>query len=142
MATSIRTKIGDKLVSELEKINRANGFNTDVLEVARRLRFIDEIDNFPSIFLVAGSEDREYLPDFSEKRTIVYLIRAYVQDDDSDAALNNLIEDIEITIRNAMKLDNLSNLVTNIIITGITTDEGLLTPEGVAEFTVAATVIQ
>jgi len=142
MAESIRTRIGNRLVSILSDISTSNGYNTDIIEVARRLKFIDEIEYFPSIYLVAASEGRNYLPDYSEERNIIYLIRAYVQDEDSDAILNDLIEDIEVAIRNDFKSSRLTNLVTNIIITEITTDEGLLNPEGVAEIVVAATIIQ
>ena len=139
---SIRTTIANRLVEILTDISVSNGYATDVQDVQRRLRFIDEIEYFPSIYLVGASEARQYLPSFQEERNIIFVIRAYIRDDDSDAAINDLIDDIENAIRADFVATRLNSLVTDIRITEITTDEGLLAPEGVAEIIVAATLFQ
>jgi len=154
MATiSLRTEIADKLVSIFGSINTSvllpdltSKFNTDVVHVERGLKFIDEIeevDGFPSIYLTGASESRQYATGGLTTRNIVFIVRGYIYDEsDSEAALNNLMEDVEIALTESYLSDNLGSLVHDIRIAEITSDEGLLTPSAVFEMLLEATVAE
>ena len=61
MYTTRRSSIVDAMVRELKKINGNGAFLTDVFNnVHPRLKFWDEIEEFPAIHINAGSETREY----------------------------------------------------------------------------------
>ena len=58
---SRRKRIVDALVSKLKTINGQGAFLTDVGEnVHPRMKFWDEVDEFPAIHLNPGAETREY----------------------------------------------------------------------------------
>jgi hypothetical protein len=132
--TSIVTALADKL-----KIIDGNApYSSDLFNNSYpKLKFWDEVQDFPSVYLVAGSETRQYHPaDF----TWAYLnisIKVYVKDESyPQEELENLINDIETVINNNRVLvyDVTNNLsTTEILIQSITTDEGLLAPYGVGE---------
>ena len=148
---SFRTQIGDKLVAMFTAINTSvmlpdlvtPKFHTDVAYCQRRLQFIDEIEQMPAILLTAASESREYLPSGLVNKHMLFIVRGYILDvNDSDAALNNLIEDVEFTLNEEFNLNRLDGLVNDIRIVEITTDEGLLSPEAVFEMILDATITE
>ena len=142
--TSSRTLIGDALVTLISNISTPT-YNTDVNHCQRRLVFIDEIEDkdlFPAVYLTAASESREYNPSQGQVRHILFIVRGYIRDDtDSDAALNNLAEDVELAINNAFFSNSFAGLLTDIRIAEITSDEGLLSPLAVFEMILDATVV-
>jgi hypothetical protein len=100
-----------------------------------KLRFWDEVNDFPSVFITPGSETREYLPaDF----TWGYLgisIKIYVRGEEPQQELEALLEDVErcVDANRVLVYDETGAETTEILITSITTDEGLLAPYGVGE---------
>lgn len=102
-----------------------------------KLKFWDEIQDFPAVYLVPGTEIREYHPaDF----TWCYLniaVKVYVKDqDDPQFELETLLHDLETCINDNRVLvyDQANSLeTTEILIQSIMTDEGLLVPYGVGE---------
>ena len=59
--TTRRLGIVNALVTKLKDINGTGDFLTDVFDnVSPRLKFWDEVEDFPAIHLNAGSETREY----------------------------------------------------------------------------------
>jgi len=139
---SIRTDIADKLVSIFDGINTTAGFQTNVAFVQRRLLFYDEIEVKPAVMVTGGSETRNYLPGQQKERIITYIVRAYINSDsESDKLLDTLVEDIESALDIEFYKDRLGGLVTNISVQEITTDEGLLAPDAVAEIVLAANII-
>ena len=134
-----RRAIVEALAVELERINGSAPFRTSVALVERRLKFWDEVDEFPAVHLNAGSESRQYQGGGYKDRFLVVTIRCYVNSpDDATEELNLLMEDIETVIEDNSQLkyvDAQNNEFTTqqITIVSIDTDEGVLEPLGVAE---------
>lgn len=100
------------------------------------LKFWDEVSNFPSIYITPGSETREYLPGDFVWGYLNLSIKLYCKGDNSQQELEDLLEDTEhcIDLNRVLVYDSAQNLsTTEIQITSITTDEGLLSPYAVGE---------
>ena len=123
-----RTEIVNRLVTQLETIST-------VAKVERRYRFLDEINDFPTVTLGATpTEDYELYGDGQQLKLLRQSIRGYVyaNRDDSLRESEALARDIESTVQQfesaARDLGVESAKVTTLL-----TDEGLMTPYGVAE---------
>lgn len=140
--TSRRQSIVNALVTELKKINGSGSFLTNVFEnVSPRLKFWDEVEDFPAIHLNAGSETRDYQGAGYKDRFLSVTIRMYVNEEDAVDALDKLIEDVETVIETNSRLtytdrQNKTQKTQQITVVSIDTDEGVLEPYGVAEMLV------
>jgi len=135
-----RTEIIEFLITNLKNINggistydNTYQYNHNVFNnVFRKIKFLDEVNDFPSIYLSAGTEIRNFQ---SENLTVAILnviIRAYVYgEDNSQTAADNLAEDIEHVIYSIG--DEPEKGILDITIENISADEGLAFPYGVAE---------
>ena len=136
---SRRKRIVDALVEKLKTINGQGAFLTDVGEnVHPRMKFWDEVDEFPAIHINAGSETRDYRSAGVRDRFLSVNIRCYVQADDAQEELNELMEDVETVIEDNSRLsykDKMNNVFykQQITVISIDTDEGVLEPLGVGE---------
>jgi len=107
-------------------------FYTDIHNNAYRgLRYIDEINDFPSLYLTSGLEQRVYQSKGLTESVVSLTIRCYVYGEEPQQQLSNLIKDIEHVIYN-MSLD-VELQVQDISVKEILTDSGLLEPYGMAE---------
>jgi hypothetical protein len=100
-------------------------------------KFWDEVNDFPCIYVVPSSESREYLPGDFKWGYLNISLKAYVKSEEPVQELENLLEDIE-TIVDANRVlvydaTTAGAETTEILITSIVTDEGLLVPYGVGE---------
>lgn len=139
---SRRMNILDALVTALKEINGSGTFLSDVGEnVHPRLKFWDEVDEFPAIHLNAGGETREYQTAGYKDRFLTVTIRCYVNEEDAQAALSSLLEDVETVLEKHSRLvyydsTYLQNTAQQITIISIDTDEGALEPLGVGEIVI------
>ena len=137
--TSRRSNIVEALAQKLKDINGAGAFLSDLQNnVHPRLKFWDEVDQFPAIHLNAGAETREYQGGGYKDRFLSVTVRCYVQEEDAQQALNVLMEDVETLIEDNAELeysDRQNNVfkTQQITIISIDTDEGVLEPLGVGE---------
>jgi len=137
--SSRRLGITNALVDKLKEIDGNGDFNTDMYgNVHPRLKFWDEVNEFPSIHVSAGSESREYQSGGYKDRFLSMTLRVYVHSEDSVEALEELLEDIETVIETNSRLsytDRRGNeqFTQQITIISIDTDEGVLEPLGVGE---------
>lgn len=137
-----RLGIVKALAEKLKEIDGNGEFNSNMYgNVHPRLKFWDEVDQFPAIHLNAGTETREYQAAGYKDRFLSVTIRVYVQDEDSVAALEELIEDIETVIETNSRLSyedrrGDEHTTQQITIVSIDTDEGVLEPLGVGEILV------
>jgi hypothetical protein len=137
--TTRRLGIITALVEKLKDINGAPPFLSDLQEnVSPRLKFWDEVEEFPAIHLNAGSETREYQGGGYKDRFLSVTVRCYVQDEDAVLALDELLEDVETVLEENSKLtykdrNNADQYTQQITIVSIDTDEGVLEPMGVGE---------
>jgi hypothetical protein len=137
--TTRRLGIVTALVEKLKNINGAGSYLTDLSDnVSPRLKFWDEVEDFPAVHLNAGSETREYQGGGYKDRFLTVTLRCYVQDDDSVQALDELLEDVETVLENNSRLaytdrQGATQYTQQITIVSIDTDEGVLEPLGVGE---------
>lgn len=140
--TTRRVGIVEGLVEKLKDINGTGQFLTDVTDnVSPRLKFWDEVEEFPAIHLNAGSETREYQGSGYKDRFLSVTLRCYVQDEDAVAALDELLEDVETVLEDNSRLaykdrTGTTQYTQQITVVSIDTDEGVLEPLGVGEMTI------
>jgi ferredoxin-fold anticodon binding domain-containing protein len=105
------------------------------------MKFLDEIQEFPKVCVVAGDEAREYQPNEFKWRFLSIDIRVYVEDqDDPQEVLALLMEDIERVVDNndVMIYDDTVSphlKTTSLTLQSMSTDEGVLAPLGIGELT-------
>ena len=138
-----RKKIVDALVEKLKGINGIYPYNSNVFNnVHGHMIFLDQIQEYPKLCVVAGDETREYQPGEFKWRFLTLEVRVYISNqEDSQEALAILMEDIERVIDENDILtydDTVSpNLTTtSLTLLSITTDEGVLTPLGIGEIAI------
>jgi hypothetical protein len=135
---SKRNSITKAIAEKLKTIDGTGPYKSNLYGNSyAKLKFWDEIQDFPAIYLVPGTEVREYHPaDF----TWCYLnvaVKVYVKNqDDPQFELETLLHDLELCINanRVLVYDQDNSLeTTEILIQSIMTDEGLLVPYGVGE---------
>ena len=138
-----RKKVTDALVKKLKGINGNHPYNSNVFDnVDGHLKFLDEIQQYPKICVVAGDEFREYQPGDFKWRLLDLTIRVYIKDEnDTQETLALLLEDIERIVddNDSLMYDDTvdpSLSTTSITIGSISTDEGVIAPLGIGEMTV------
>ena len=140
--TTRRQSIVNSLVTVLKTIDGTGAFLSNVYgNVSPRLKFWDEVTDFPAIHLNAGSETREYQGGGYKDRYLNITVRVYVNQEDAVDALDKLIEDIETVLEDNSRLtytdkQGVSQFTHQISIISINTDEGVLEPYGVAEISI------
>ena len=139
--TTRRRAIIEALCTKLAQINGSAPFRTSVARVERRLKFWDEVTEFPTIHVGAGAETREYEGAGFRFRFLRITIRCYVSDDDDVIlALEELLEDVESVLEDNDPLGytdstGASQSTVQMNILTVDTDEGVLEPLGVGEIT-------
>jgi len=136
---SRRRKIVNKLRDTLsEEICGVDPYNSDLRDrVFNKLKFWDEVNDYPSVFVTAGQETREYLPGNFKWGHLLVSIRIYVSSEYPEEDLEGIFEDIEIIIDEYGNLEyDTNSMIEDMQILSINTDEGLLAPIGVGEMTI------
>ena len=135
---SKRASIVRALATAFKSIDGTGPYKTNLYNNSyAKLKFWDEIQDFPSIYVTPSSETREYLPGDFAWGFLNIAIKAYVRsEDDTQEQLEQLLEDIELCVdsNRVLVYDAQQGLeTTEILVQSITTDEGLLVPYGVGE---------
>ena len=140
MPVNRRTEIVQFIVTRLKEIDGGVSpydsdytFVTNVFDnVFRKIKFLDEVNDFPSLYVSAGTEIRDFQSENLTVATLDVIIRAYVYGEDNSQTLSDdLAQDVEHIIY-ALG-DNPDKGILDITIDNITTDEGLAVPYGIAE---------
>ena len=138
--TSRRANILQALALSLKNIDGSGAFLSDLANnVETRLKFWDEVQDFPAVHLNAGPETRTYQAGGYKDRFLSVTLRCYVSDEeDATEALNVLMEDVETVLEDNSRLkyyDAMNNEyhTQQITIVSIITDEGVLEPLAVGE---------
>lgn len=135
-----RTEIVNYLIERLKNIDgdispydNSYQFKLNIFNNAyRKIKFLDEVNDFPSIYLSAGTEIRNFQSENLTVATLTVIIRAYVYGEDNSQSLaDDLVQDIEHVIYHIG--DNPDKGILDITIENITEDEGLAFPYGIAE---------
>ena len=137
---SRRGEIVDFIVTSLKNIDGAASnydasytFNNNLFNnVYRKLKFLDEVNDFPALYVSAGTENRDFNSLSLTVATLDVTIRAYVfGEDNSQSLADDVVQDIEHVIYSLG--DNPEKGILDITIDSISTDEGLAAPYGIAE---------
>ena len=140
MPLNRRTEIVQFIVARLKEIDgeispydSSYTFVTNVFDnVFRKIKFLDEVNDFPSLYVSAGTEIRDFQSENLTVATLDVIIRAYVYGEDNSQTLSDdLVQDVEHIIYAFG--DNPDKGILDITIDNITTDEGLAIPYGIAE---------
>ena len=103
--TSRRQSIVNALVEKLKTIDGTGSFLSNVYNnVSPRLKFWDEVEDFPSLHLNAGSESRDYQGGGYKDRFLSVTDRIYGKREDAVDALGHLIEDGETVLEQKARL--------------------------------------
>ena len=134
---SRRTSIVKALAEKFKVIDGSTGYKTNIFNNSfAKLKFWDETSDFPSIYVVAGSESRDYMPSAFTWGYLGVSLKVYCKGEDSQQLLEDLLEDVEnvVDANRVLVYDAANNYeTTEILITSITTDEGLLAPYAIGE---------
>ncbi len=137
-----RQAIVNALVDKLKGINGNGEYLTNLFNnVQPRLKFWDEIEEFPAVHLNAGSETRDYQGGGYKDRFMSVMLRCYVNSEDAVEDLDKLLEDVEVVLEDNSRLayvdrKGATQYTHQITIISIDTDEGVLEPYGVGEMTI------
>jgi hypothetical protein len=134
---SRRTSIVSALVEKLKQIDGNSPYTTNLFNNAyAKLKFWDEVNDFPCVYVTPGSEMREYLPGEFTWGFLGICVKLYVRGEDAQEQLESLLADVETCVdanRTLVYDSQQGHETTEILIQSITTDEGLLAPYGVGE---------
>lgn len=135
---SRRTSIVKAITEKLKVIDGTGSYKTNLFANSfSKLKFWDEVNDFPAVYAVAGTESREYMPAAFAWGFLNVSLKVYCKGEESQSTLEELLEDIENVLdgtvgRLVYDTDNQYETA-EISITSITTDEGLLSPYAVGE---------
>ncbi len=146
MSRSNTTRRGAILTALADKFKEIDGSGNYKARldnnVETRMKFWDEIEQYPAVHMAAGAETREYWGGGNKWRFLNIAIRAYVNAEDPIEELEELLEDIETVIdaNNSLTYSQLGTNagVTQFSVLSISTDEGVLAPLGIGEMIIEA----
>lgn len=136
---SKRSSIVKALSEKFKEIDGTGPYQSNIFSNSYpKLKFWDEVQDFPCIYMSPGNEQREYLPGDFKWGFLNISVKVYVRsEDESQEQLEALLADIETCVdaNRVLKynVDDPNLETTEILIQSITTDEGLLAPYGVGE---------
>lgn len=136
--SSRRISIVKALAEKFKGIDGTGGYQSNLYNnVYPKLKFWDEVNDFPSVYMTAGTEMREYLPSNFTWGYLNVSVKVYVKsEDDAQEQLEQVLSDIETCVDANRVLTygtEPGEETTEILVQSITTDEGLLYPFGVGE---------
>ena len=141
--TTRRGAILEALATEFKNIDGSGSYKSRLDgNVETRMKFWDEIEQYPAVHMAAGAETRQYYGGGQKWRFLTITIRAYVNAEDPIEELEELLEDLETVI------DSSNNLaykqlgtdagIIQLTVISIDTDEGVLAPLGIGELIIEA----
>lgn len=135
---SRRVSIVKAIAEKFKVINGTTPYTTNLFNNSyAKLKFWDEIQDFPAVYVHPTGETRDYLPGGFAWGLLGVCVKVYCKgEEDAQELLETLLADLEtcIDLNRTLVYDATNNYgTTEIEIQSITTDEGLLTPYAVGE---------
>lgn len=134
---SRRTSILNALAEKFKLIDGTGPYQVNLSSNAyAKLKFWDEVEDFPAVYLTPGSEQREYHPGGFAWAYLAVCVKVYCRGEEAQLELERLLEDLEYAVdtNRVLVYDSAKNYeTTEILIQSIVTDEGLLAPYAVGE---------
>jgi hypothetical protein len=144
MTERVYTTRRNSIVSALKDLikNSLTGsaaYPSRIGEVHSKIKFFDDLVDFPAAFIIAGNENRQYQAGGYKDRYLEVRIMVFVKEHEPLEACEKILEDIETLVE---KNARISYIVANtgetaktidISVSSISTDEGALDPISVGE---------
>ena len=133
---SRRTSILKALAEKLKLLDGTNYDSNIYGNAYPKLKFWDEVNDFPSIYMSPGTEVRDYQLSGFAWGLLGISIKIYCRGDSAQEQLEQLLDDVEKVLDTNRALiynDANNHETTEILIASVTTDEGLLVPFAVGE---------
>jgi len=135
---SKRVSIVKALAEVFKTIDGTSPYTTNLTNNSYpKLKFWDEVNDFPAVYVHPTSETRDYLPGGFAWGLLGVCVKVYVKsEEESQEQLEALLSDLETCVdlnRNLVYDATNQYGTTEIEIQSITTDEGLLAPYAVGE---------
>lgn len=135
---SRRTSIVKSLAEVFKTIDGTSPYTSNLTNNSyAKLKFWDEIQDFPAVYVHPTGETRDYLPGGFAWGLLGVCVKVYVKsEEESQEQLEALLSDLETCVdlnRNLVYDATNQYGTTEIEIQSITTDEGLLAPYAVGE---------
>lgn len=136
-----RKAIVDALVESFKQINGNSPYVSNLnSQVFPKLRFFEEVRDFPCLCVVAGGETRDYLGGGHRDRYLEVKLMLFLKENDALDACEYLLEDIETVVESNGRLlyyDKAGNpqYTHDITVISLGTDEGTLDPISIGEMT-------
>jgi len=135
---SKRVSIVKALAEVFKTIDGTSPYTIDLANNSYpKLKFWDEVNDFPAVYVHPTGENRDYLPGNFVWGLLGICVKVYVKsEDESQEQLEALLGDLEtcIDLNRTLVYDATNQYgTTEIEIQSITTDEGLLAPYAVGE---------
>ena len=78
-----RKKVAESLAKKLQLIDGNYPYKSNVFDnVGTRMTYLDDIEQYPKVCVIAGDETREYQPGGFKWRFLLLSIRVYVRTED------------------------------------------------------------
>jgi len=137
--TARRTQIIEALVQDIHT-NIARMLPTNV---TRRMVFLNEVNDFPFVCMLVEPETRFHYGAGHKLATLAISLRGYVFDGDSGGEVLDLAEDLGIDIETAA-IEPFAEAHRDLgvefaAVESFRTDEGLMSPYGIADLTITIT---
>jgi len=137
-----RYAIVNAIVEKLKEINGRSPYVSNINQnVFNKLKFYDEVANFPCICVTASTETREYQAGGYRDRFLEVRLMVFIHEDNPLEVCEAILEDVETIIENNGRLayedrTGATQYTHDITVLSISTDEGTLDPISIGEMTV------
>mgnify|MGYP003629766355 CR=1 FL=1 len=137
-----RNAIVKGIVDMLITIDGSGDFISNLSgNVFGKLKFYDEVSDFPAVCVTAGNETREYQTGGYRDRFLGIRIMVFVKQENPLDVCESILEDIESLLEGSNKLtyvDKSGSTQTahDILILSLSTDEGTLDPISIGEMNI------
>lgn len=136
-----RYAIVNSIVDLFKQIDGTNSFRSNLeRNVFNRLKFFEEVTDYPTVCVTASNEFREYQAGGYRDRYLEVRIVIFVKEENALEKAESILEDIETMVEDNGRLAYIDKAgatqhTKDIIVISLGTDEGTLDPISIAEMT-------
>jgi hypothetical protein len=136
-----RYALVDSLVTLFKQINGTGSYLSSLNQnVFSKLKFYDEVTDFPTVCVTASNESRQYQAGGYRDRYLEVRLMVFVNEENPLKKCEAILEDIETLVEDNGRLaytdrQGTTQFTHDITILSISTDEGTLDPISIGEMT-------
>lgn len=132
---SSRADIKDAIVTKLKEIDGTGVYISNLYtNVLGKLRYWNEVSDYPFVCVTVSRETREYLPGAFKWGLLQIPLWVYIKGDNSEQQIEDVFTDIETMVDDNQELEYATGKFTeDIRILSLTSDEGLMEPLRIGE---------